>query len=273
MVLQVTEEVAISCGSEATMESLAVTEADDCKRSIFRLKLFRGAMHINLLRKATAELIGTFVVVMVSCAGSIVASKGEYGHGTTAVGGGMAVMLMVWALGPISSAHFNPAVTVGFAFAGLFPWQQVGVYILSQIIGALLASLSLQVIVHDPTLFSMAINQPLGHSNASIVMEFIATFILMLINMRVACNLGEKIGEFGASFMIGSTVALLGYYGRPLCSGLSMNPARSIGPAIVAMNLKSLYLFIMSPIAGATLSGLAYTGMKPPKMESILTTK
>ncbi|KAI5066764.1 hypothetical protein GOP47_0017292 [Adiantum capillus-veneris] len=227
---------------------------------------------MTLLRKATAELVGTFVVVLASCAGSIAAAK-EIGytyaeHGGVAVGSGMAVMLMVWALAPISSAHLNPAVTLGFAAARLFPWREVGVYILSQTIGALLASLSLRVIVHEPTLFFVAINEPLNHPSASITMEFVATFILMLINMKVACNLGEN-GDLGGSFMIGSTVALLGYYGRPLCGGLSMNPARSLGPALVAMNFNYLYIFIIGPIVGAMLSGLTYTGIKPTKSESI----
>ncbi|MCO5550078.1 hypothetical protein L7F22_003557 [Adiantum nelumboides] len=145
----------------------------------------------------------------------VAAQENRYGvehSAAIAVGSGMAVTLMVWTLAPISAAHLNPAVTLGFAGAGLFSWQEVGAYIFSQIIGALLASLSLQVIVHDPALFSTAVNQPLHHNSASIMMEFVATFILMLINMKVACGLGET-GGFGGSFMIGSTVALLGYYG------------------------------------------------------------
>ncbi|MCO5566576.1 hypothetical protein L7F22_020253 [Adiantum nelumboides] len=211
--------------------------------------------------QALAELIGTFFVVFVGCGGSIVL-KEESGVGrvSMALSGGIVVMIMIFCTAHISAAHLNPAVTLAFAAAGLFPWIQVLPYILSQMIGSLLASLGLQLIVDDSTLFSLIVIQPLHHNRASFVMEVIATFALMLVNMKVACHLGSGgvVGVLVGPFMIGTTVALVGLYAGPLCGGLSMNPARSIGPALVAVNFKSLHIFVIGPIIGAISSGILY---------------
>lgn len=213
-----------------------------------------------LLHKAAAELIGTFFLVFVGSILSVNAGGSRVdigGRVSGALSGGMIVMLMIFSTGRISGAHLNPAVTLGFAMAGLFPWTQVIPYILSQIIGSLLASLTLQVLLHDVTSLSSAIYHPLHHDTASLVMECVATFLLMVINLKVACNLG-RIGELGGIFMIGMTVALLGFIAGPLSGSLSMNPARSIGPAVVMLRLKSLHIFVLGPILGATFSGLVY---------------
>ncbi|KAI5059965.1 hypothetical protein GOP47_0024385 [Adiantum capillus-veneris] len=225
------------------------------------------------LQKALAELIGTFFVVFVGCGGGVVLKEeAGLGHTSMAISSGVVVMIMIFCTAHISAAHLNPAVTLAFASAGLFPWIQVLPYILSQMIGSLLASLGLQLIVDDSTLFSLIVNQPLHHSRASFVMEVIATFALMLVNMKVSCHLGAGgvVGVLVGPFIIGTTVALAGLYAGPLCGGLSMNPARSIGPALVAVNFKSLHIFVIGPIIGALSSALIYNTITSTNNDSVV---
>lgn len=213
----------------------------------------------NYIREAVAEMIGTFLIVFAGGAGGMMSG---YGVISTAICGALAVSLMIFATGHISNAHLNPAVTLAFAVARVCRWKQVVPYITGQIIGSILASVSLWTIVHDETLFSATMNKPSQYSSASLVLEFVATFFLMFMNMKVACN-PSKVGPLGGAFMVGITVAILGIFGGPLCGGLSMNPARSIGPAIVALNFESLYIFIIGPVGGAILSGVTYSIICP----------
>ncbi|MCO5601018.1 hypothetical protein L7F22_055134 [Adiantum nelumboides] len=227
--------------------------------------LEKEALHLSLItrmyiREAVAEMIGTFLIVFAGGASGILSN---YGIISTCIFGALAVSLMIFATAHISQAHLNPAVTLGFAMAGVCSWKQVIPYIIGQITGSLFAAVSLLIIVHDVTLFSAAINQPSQYGSASFVCEFVSTFFLMFMNMKVACNIG-KVGVLGGAFMVGITVAVLGIYAGPLCGGLSMNPARSIGPAVVGLHFDYLYIFVLGPIGGAILSGVTY-GIICPK--------
>ncbi|KAI5057191.1 hypothetical protein GOP47_0027206 [Adiantum capillus-veneris] len=239
------------------METSSPEEAIICNSLITRM----------YIREAVAEMIGTFLIVFAGGASSILSGFGTI---STSICGAMAVSLMIFATGHISRAHLNPAVTLGFAMAGVCSWKQVVPYIIGQILGSLFASVSLLVIVHDATLFSAAINQPSQDGGASFVFEFVATFFLMFMNMKVACNIG-KVGVLGGAFMVGITVALLGIYAGPLCGGLSMNPARSIGPAVVGLKFESLYIFILGPVGGAILSGVTYASKSPNDQDKVRT--
>jgi aquaporin NIP len=155
-------------------------------------------------------------------------------------------MAMIYAMGDISGAHMNPAVTVAFTIAKRFELKQVLPYIVSQTIGALLASLTLKYLF--PTSQTLGATLPSGTAIQSFVLEIILTFFLMLVIINVATGSKEK-GMF-AGLAIGSTVLLEAMFAGPV-SGASMNPIRSIAPALVSGHTEHLWVYIVAPILGA----------------------
>ena len=176
-------------------------------------------------------------------------SSGAITHVGIAITFGLIVMAMIYALGDISGAHLNPAVSIAFTLAGRFNIRSLLPYIISQLAGAFMASLILTYLF--PANESLGATLPAGSEMQSAVLELILTFFLMLVIIHVATGSKEQ-GMF-AGLAIGSTVLLEAMFAGPIC-GASMNPARSIAPAIVSGNTEHLWIYIVAPILGAALA-------------------
>jgi MIP family channel proteins len=205
-------------------------------------------------RSLLAEAIGTFALVFAG-AGAIVvdAQTHALGHVGIAITFGLVIMAMIYAVGHVSGAHFNPAVTFAFALTRHFPWTRAGAYWIAQVAGAVLAALLLRASVGTDA--HLGATLPSGSQGQSFVWEIVLTFFLMFVIMAVATDT-RAVGE-AAAIAIGGTVGLDAMFGGPI-SGASMNPARSIGPALVVGDLHALWLYIVAPLAGAALAALTY---------------
>jgi aquaporin NIP len=208
------------------------------------------------MNKYIAELLGTFALVFCGTGAIVIneQSNGAVTHVGVAITFGFIVMAMIYALGEISGAHMNPAVTIAFTIAKRFQLKQVLPYIISQAIGALLASLTLKYLF--PTNQTLGATLPAGSEMQSFVLEFILTFFLMLVIINVATGSKEQ-GMF-AGLAIGSTVLLEAMFAGPI-SGASMNPIRSISPALISGHTEHLWIYIVAPIAGAALAIAVFT--------------
>jgi len=211
-------------------------------------------MAIPLLRSLVAEAIGTFALVFAGCGAIMVDAKThELGHIGVAFSFGLVIMVMIYALGHVSGAHFNPAVTFAFALSRHFPWPRALGYWLAQVVGALAAAALLRGSLGE--LAQLGATRPNGSQGQAFLWELVLTFFLMFVIMAVATDT-RAVGE-AAAIAIGGTVGLDAMFGGPI-SGASMNPARSLGPALVSGDLHALWLYVAAPIAGASLAALAY---------------
>jgi len=203
------------------------------------------------MKKYYAEIIGTFALVFCGTGAIIInqESAGVITHPGIAFTFGLIVMVMIYALGPISGAHLNPAVTIAFTVAKRFPLNQVFPYILSQAIGAFIASMTLKFLFTGNEF--LGATMPAGTDIQSFVLELILTFFLMLVIINVATGSKEQ-GMF-AGLAIGSTVLLEAMFAGPVC-GASMNPIRSISPAVVSGHLEHLWIYVTAPVMGAVLA-------------------
>lgn len=200
------------------------------------------------LRRYVAEALGTFGLVFAGT-GAVVANElaaGAVTHVGVSIVFGAIVMMMVVVFGPISGAHINPAVTVAFACARELAWNEVLPYVASQCVGAVVASGLLRLLYPEATTLGETL--PIGAAAPAFAMEFLLTAILM--SVILACAVGHRLAAFAAGLTIGGTVALCALFAGPL-TGASMNPARSLGPALVAGHLDVLWLYVLAPIAGA----------------------
>jgi len=200
------------------------------------------------MKKYTAEFIGTFALVFCGTGAIIInqESGGVITHAGIAITFGLIVMSMIYALGNISGCHINPAVTIAFTLAKKFPLKQVLPYVGSQLAGAFLASITLGYLF--PYNNTLGATLPSGAALQSFIIEFILTFFLMLVIINVATGSKEQ-GMF-AGLAIGSVVLLEAMFAGPI-SGASMNPARSIAPAVVSGSIQHLWVYIIAPILGA----------------------
>jgi len=225
------------------------------------------------MKRIFAESAGTFGLVFLGT-GAIIVDDVTGGAVTPlgiAVAFGFAVMAMIVVFGNVSGAHINPAVTIGFWFAGRFPGRLVGPYMLAQLAGALLASATLKLFF--PIHSGLGATLPAGIPVQAFVIEVILSFILMLVIVLVSTGSRES-GRL-AGLAIGGTVLLEAYFAGPL-TGASMNPARSLGPALVSGQLQHLWIYLAAPVLGA---GIAVAGCRCVKdkaccrMPSILCAK
>ncbi|NVJ68565.1 MAG: MIP family channel protein [Gammaproteobacteria bacterium] len=205
------------------------------------------------MRNYIAEYLGTFMLIFAGTGAMIIndVSGGAITHVGVALTWGMIVAAIIYSIGDISGAHLNPAVTIGFAVAKRFPVKEVTPYILAQLAGAFSASLVLAWLF--PEHLTLGATIPSVTSEKALVIEFILTFILMFVIMHVAFGAKEKGLMAGAA--IGTTVGLEAMFAGPVTNA-SMNPARSIAPAVVSGNLEHLWLYIVATIAGAVLAVL-----------------
>jgi MIP family channel proteins len=206
------------------------------------------------MRAHLAEGLGTFALIFFGCGAIAVgAQSGQLGHPAVAVAFGLVIAVMIYALGHISGAHFNPAVSVGFAVGRHFPWSRAATYSLAQIAGATLGALALRVMLGADA--DLGVTQPSGSELQSLAWEGLLTFFLMLVITAVATDT-RAVGE-AAALAIGGTVALGALVGGPI-SGASMNPARSLGPALVAGDLTAIWIYLIGPVVGAIGAALVY---------------
>jgi aquaporin NIP len=207
-----------------------------------------------LARSLFAEAIGTFALVFAGAGAIMVDAKTQaLGHVGVAITFGLVIMAMIYAVGHISGAHFNPAVSFAFALSRHFPWSRATGYWAAQVAGALLAAAILRGSLGNVA--HVGATLPSGSQGQSFLWELVLTFFLMFVIMAVATDT-RAVGE-AAAIAIGGTVGLDAMFGGPI-SGASMNPARSLGPALVSGDLHALWLYIVAPLAGAALGALAY---------------
>jgi aquaporin Z len=219
----------------------------------------------SLKARLTAEFIGTYILVFAGT-GAIVVEMltGAMGHVGIALTFGLVVTALIYAFGHISGAHFNPAVSIAFVVMGEFNKKELTPYILAQLLGAILASLTLYLlfIVEIKSMADVAyLGSTLPRASVwqSFLFEFILTFILMLIIASSAVH-AKAVKSF-AGIAIGFTVGLEAMFAGPIC-GASMNPARSIAPALVSGHLEHLWLYVVATILGAVASVFVYNIIK-----------
>jgi aquaporin NIP len=205
----------------------------------------------NSMRNYVAELLGTFTLVFCGTGAIVIdqQSGGAVTHVGVAITFGLIIMSMIYSLGDISGAHLNPAVSIAFSITGRFPLKQLLPYIISQLTGALLASFTIKFLFPSNQL--LGATMPAGTDIQSFILELILTFFLMLVIINVAEGSKEQ-GMF-AGLAIGAVVGLEAMFAGPIC-GASMNPARSIGPAIASGHMEHLWLYIAAPVIGAILA-------------------
>nr|MCH9698927.1 aquaporin [Gammaproteobacteria bacterium] len=180
-------------------------------------------------------------------------------HVGIAVTFGLVVMAMIYTLGDISGAHLNPAVTLGFVAARRFSMKLAIPYIVSQCLGAILASLCLLALFPEHELLGST--RPAGSIEQTCLLEIILTFMLMFVILGVSTGAKEK--GITAGIAIGSVVMFEAMFAGPI-SGASMNPARSLGPAIASMQLTSLWIYMIAPVIGALLAVVGCRCVREP---------
>lgn len=198
--------------------------------------------------KYLAEILGTFAIVFCGTGAIIINQEtaGAITHVGVAITFGLIVMCMIYALGNISGAHFNPAVTLAFALFNKFKWKQVLPYVMSQTLGAFAASTLLRLLFPANKLLGATL--PSGVWSQTFIFEFILTFLLMLVILHVA-NGSKEQGMF-AGLAIGATVLLEAMFAGPIC-GASMNPVRSLAPAVVSGHTQYLWVYLTATVFGA----------------------
>nr|WP_255563721.1 aquaporin [Mucilaginibacter rivuli] len=196
-------------------------------------------------------MLGTFILVFCGTGAMVIDQQtgGAVSHAGVAITWGLIVMSLISALGNVSGCHINPAVSIAFTLAGRFKARLLPGYIVSQLAGALLASITLKLLFPSSPL--LGATMPAGTELQSFVMELILTFILMLVIMHVAHGNKEQ-GMF-AAIAIGSVVGLEAMFAGPIC-GASMNPIRSLAPAIVSGHLEHIWIYLVAPVLGAALA-------------------
>ncbi|OEL34433.1 Aquaporin NIP1-3 [Dichanthelium oligosanthes] len=232
-------------GDEACLES---SEQDGA--------VSRPMFSVPFVQKILAEIFGTYFLIFAGCAAVAV---NLHTGGTVTFPGicivwGLAVMVMVYSVGHISGAHLNPAVSIAFATCGRFPWRQVPAYAAAQLMGATAASLTLRLLFGSAREHFFG-TVPAGSDVQSLVIEFIISFNLMFVVSGVATD-NRAIGEL-AGLAVGATVLLNVLFAGPI-SGASMNPARTLGPAIVVGRYAGIWVYFAGPILGTVAGAWAY---------------
>ena len=204
------------------------------------------------MKKYLAEVIGTFILIFCGT-GSIIINQetagAHIGHLGIAISFGLVVTVVIYTFGALSGAHINPAVTIGFWLAGLFSKKEVLPYIISQIVGAFLATGLLKLLF--PANEFLGGTTPSGTEWQSFVLEVVLSFMLMLVILFTSQG-SKEVGVL-AGLAIGATVLLEALFAGPIC-GASMNPVRSLSPAVVSGHISTLWIYIVAPILGMVMA-------------------
>lgn len=213
------------------------------------------------MKRYIAELIATYFLVFCGTGAIIIDQEtgGTVTHVGIALSFGIIVTVMIFAYGRISGAHMNPAVTLTLVLLKLHPRKELFPYIFTQIVGAILASLTLLALFPNNELLGST--NPSGSWWQSFVLEFILTLLLMLVILFT--SQGRKVEQYFAPFAIGLTVLLEAQFAGPIC-GASMNPARSIAPAVVSGHVDNLWIYILATTIGALVAGLYWKWQTKP---------
>jgi aquaporin Z len=203
------------------------------------------------MKRLAAELLGTFALVFAGTGAITIngVSGGVVSHVGVALTFGLVVLAMIYAVGDVSGAHLNPAVTLGFFAARRLPAGWLAPYVLSQTAGALLASGFLRLLFPDHA--TLGATLPAGPPGQSFALEVVLTLLLMFVILSVSTGAKEK--GITAGIAVGSVIALEALFAGPI-SGASMNPARSLSPAVVSGHLEGLWVYLAAPLAGALLA-------------------
>lgn len=209
-------------------------------------------MHDKAMKqKLWSEFFGTFALVFCGT-GAIVINDmtgGTVTHPGVALTFGLVVMALIYTFGDISGAHFNPAVTLAFAASRRFQVRCIVPYIAVQLAGGVAASLLLHVLF--PAHKTIGATLPQGSPFQSLLLEAVLTWLLMLVILNVSTGAKEK--GITAGLVVGAVIGLEAMFAGPIC-GASMNPARSIAPALVSLNISNLWIYILGPLCGALLA-------------------
>lgn len=202
-------------------------------------------------QKLWSEFLGTFALVFCGTGAIVIddTTGGTVTHPGVALTFGLIVMALIYTFGDISGAHFNPAVTLAFAAAKRFDRRSIASYITAQLAGGVVASLLLRALF--PAHVALGATIPHGSPLQSLILETVLTWLLMLVILNVSIGAKEK--GITAGIVIGAVIGLEAMFAGPIC-GASMNPARSFAPAIVSLQLNTLWVYLLGPIAGALLA-------------------
>ncbi len=212
-----------------------------------------------MMRKYISEAIGTFTMVFCGTGAMTIneVTGGDVTHVGIAITWGLIVMAMIYAFGDISGAHFNPAVTIAFAYAKKFQWKEAPKYILSQCIGAIAASSILLFLFPESEFLGGTL--PSLDALKAFILEILLTYFLMLVIINVST--GSKEVGMMAGIAIGGVVLLEAMFAGPMTNA-SMNPARSLGPALLSGHWEHQWLYMTAPIIGAILAVLTCRAIK-----------
>jgi aquaporin Z len=203
------------------------------------------------MKRYVAESIATFFLIFCGTGAMVINTEtGVITHTGVSAAWGLIVMIMIFTFGRISGAQMNPAVTVSLALVKLHPSREIVPYLFAQLIGAFAASLSLQQLFPDNELLGASL--PQGSEMQSFILEFILTFMLMIVILMT--SQGRKFEQYFAPVVIGATIGLEALYAGPI-SNASMNPFRSLAPAVVSGHIEHLWLYLISTTLGALAAG------------------
>jgi aquaporin Z len=212
------------------------------------------------MRRYVAEAIGTFALVFAGTGAIVIdaVTGGAVTHVGVAITFGLVVMTMIYAVGDVSGAHLNPAVTIGFWLSRRLPSRDVAPYVVAQVIGAFIASAALRAMFGNVA--ALGASFPAGSAWQSFALEAILTGLLMLVILNVSTG-PKEIGVV-AGIAVGGVVGLEAMFAGPIC-GASMNPARSLAPAVISGNLQSLWVYLAAPALGAAVAVPLWKLLRP----------